>query len=64
MLTLMNYWNAVWRSNMAEIEDSFRRRRDSEDLAFRRQMQRGSRPRWQRRSRILRYDRPRPPANG
>ena len=64
MLTLMNYWNAVWRSNMAEIEDSFRRHSETEDLAFRRQLRRSSGPRWQGKSRFLRYDRPRPPANG
>ena len=62
MLTLMNYWNAVWRSNLAEIEDSFRRHSEPEELAFQRQLRRPLSPGWQR-QRFLRYAPPRSPAN-
>ena len=61
MLTLMNYWNAVWRSNLAEIENAFRRHSEAEDLAFRRQLRRDPAATWKRR--FLRYNRPRPAAN-
>ena len=62
MLTLMNYWNAVWRSNLAEIENAAFRHSDAEEQAFERQLRRRSPLRW-RQPRILRYSPPRAPAN-
>ena len=61
MLTLMNYWNAVWRSNLAEMENSFRSHSKAEDLAFERQLRRKPAAGWRRQ--FLRYARPRLPAN-
>ena len=62
MLTLMSYWNAVWRSNLAEIENSFRSHSEAESQAFQRQLRRPPSPRWKQ-HRFLRYAPPRPPAN-
>ena len=45
MLTLMNYWNSVWRGHLAEIEKAFDRHSAAEDRAFERQLSRT--PTWQ-----------------
>ena len=49
MLTLMNYWNSVWRSNLSQIEDaSFRRHREAEVLAFERRLRQPKVLDWQK----------------
>ncbi len=62
MLTLMNYWNAVWRGNLAGIETSFRSHSEAESEAFERQLRRPPSPRWPQHL-FLRYAPPRLPAN-
>ena len=42
MLTLMNYWNSVWRSHIAEIESAFHHRSEAEEQAFERQLKQTS----------------------
>ena len=62
MLTLMNYWNAVWRSNLAGIETSYRSHSEAESEAFERRLRRPPSPLWPQ-HRFLRHAPPRPPAN-
>lgn len=59
MLTLMNYWNSVWRSNLAQIEDAtFRRHREAEVLAFERRLRQPGFRAWQKpKARSGRYPR-------
>lgn len=44
MLTLMNYWNSVWRNQLAEIENAFPSRSEAEERAFERRLKQA--PRW------------------
>lgn len=45
MLTLLNYWNSVWRSHIAEIENAFHSRSEAEEQAFERRLKQT--PAWQ-----------------